>query len=464
MSAPVLWIIVPLVLSAGMLFLLDYARVVNVLGIIVSLILAITAFIQPIGNVLQIGSFALDISPDFYIFGRSLVLENSDRFALSLVYSSLFLFLVMMDIRTIPSKVVPLSIAISAMIVAALAVQPFLYSAVLVEMAVLLIVLMVREKQNQPITGIIRFLIYLTLAMPSLLFAGWILGGSQAGASAEIRMLSAVVFLLFGFAIWLAVFPFHSWMPQFSQSVKPFLFSFIFSIIPVITLLVIIKYLSGLLWLKSSNFLTPALQTIGIIMIVTTGIFTSVEKDLKRFMAYTVLLETGFALVMLSLASADGIQLLYQAFIPRIIALALLGYSLMVIENLGFSLKTDGIRGVLQKLPFASVGVFSSLLSIVGFPLSAGFPLRFEMINLLGQTTTTTVIWIFAGLVGFLIGAIRIFVRFAAPGVEKWQINEKISQILIIGFGLVFLVILGLFPRSVELIISPFLAEIPDLW
>ena len=92
MSAPVLWIIVPLVLSAGMLFLLNYARVVNVLGIIVSLILAITAFIQPIGNVLQIGSFALDISPDFYIFGRSLVLENSDRFALSLVYSSLFLF------------------------------------------------------------------------------------------------------------------------------------------------------------------------------------------------------------------------------------------------------------------------------------------------------------------------------------------------------------------------------------
>lgn len=464
MSAPVLWIIVPLVLSAGMLFLLDYARVVNVLGIIVSLILAITAFIQPIGNVLQIGSFALDISPDFYIFGRSLVLENSDRFALSLVYSSLFLFLVMMDIRTIPSKVVPLSIAISAMIVAALAVQPFLYSAVLVEMAVLLIVLMVREKQNQPITGIIRFLIYLTLAMPSLLFAGWILGGSQAGASAEIRMLSAVVFLLFGFAIWLAVFPFHSWMPQFSQSVKPFLFSFIFSIIPVITLLVIIKYLSGLLWLKSSNFLTPALQTIGIIMIVTTGIFTSVEKDLKRFMAYTVLLETGFALVMLSLASMDGVQLLYQAFIPRIIALALLGYSLMVIENLGFSLKIDGIRGVLKKLPFASVGVFSSLLSIVGFPLSAGFPLRFEMINLLGQTTTTTVIWIFAGLVGLLIGAIRIFVRFAAPGVEKWQINEKISQILIIGFGVVFLVILGLFPRIVELLISPFLAEIPDLW
>jgi len=268
-------------------------------------------------------------------------------------------------------------------------------------------------------------LIYLTLAMPSVLFAGWILGGSQTGAFAETRMLSAVAFLLFGFAVWLAVFPFHSWMPQFSQTVQPFLFSFIFSIVPVITLLVIIKYLSGLLWLKSSAFLAPALQTIGTIMIVTTGIFTSVEKDLKRFMAYTVLLETGFALVMLSLATADGIQLLYQAFIPRIIALALLGYSLMVIDSAGLSLMTDDLRGVLKRLPFASVGVFSSLLSIVGFPLSAGFPLRFETINLLGQTTRTTIVWIFAGLIGFLIGAIRIFVRFAAPGAENGKLMRK---------------------------------------
>lgn len=464
MSAPVLWIIIPLGLSAVMLLLLNYPNVVKVLGIIAGVILALTAIIQPIGNVLQIGSFALDISPDFFIFGRSLVLENSDRFALSLVYSSLLLFLVMMDTRHIPSKVVPLSIAVSAILIAALAVQPFLYSAVLVEMAVLLIILMVREQHDQPITGIIRFLIFLTLAMPSVLFAGWILGGSQAGASGEARMISAVVFLLFGFAIWLAVFPFHSWLPQFSQSVKPFLFSFIFSIIPVITLLVIIKFLSGLLWLKSSPFLIPSLQIIGTIMIVTTGIFVSVENNLKRVMAYSVLLETGFALVMLSLGSAEGVQLLYQSFIPRIIALALLGYSLMVIENAGLNLTTEGVRGVLKKLPLASVGVLSSLLSIVGFPLSAGFSLRLELINLLGQTSESSVLWIFGGLTGFLIGSVRIFVRFVSPDAEKWKINEKISQILIIGLGLLILVIMGLFPRVVEIILSPFLTEIPDLW
>ena len=72
MSAPVLWIIIPLGLSAVMLLLLNYPNVVKVLGIIAGVILALTAIIQPIGNVLQIGSFALDISPDFFIFGRSL--------------------------------------------------------------------------------------------------------------------------------------------------------------------------------------------------------------------------------------------------------------------------------------------------------------------------------------------------------------------------------------------------------
>ena len=213
MSAPVFWIVIPLGLSALMLFFLRFPTFIRILGIITSLVLALVAVFQPIGDVLKVGNLAIDISSEFFIFGRSLLLENSDRFALSLVYSSLFLFLLVMDTRVIPAKFVPLSISVASVLISALAVRPFLYAAVLMELAVLLIILMVREKERQPVTGITRFLIYFTLAMPGILFAGWILGGSQTMATAEARMISAVVFLIFGFSIWLAVFPFHSWLP-----------------------------------------------------------------------------------------------------------------------------------------------------------------------------------------------------------------------------------------------------------
>ena len=119
MSAPILWIIIPLALSAFMLFFLQYSRLVKILGIVASLILALIAIIQPIGNVLNIGNMVLDISPAFYIFGRSLLLENTDRFALSLVYTTLLLFLLLMDRSTVPAKFVPLSMAVSSLLIAA---------------------------------------------------------------------------------------------------------------------------------------------------------------------------------------------------------------------------------------------------------------------------------------------------------------------------------------------------------
>ena len=464
MSAPILWIVFPLALSVMLLFFLQYPRLIKTIGILASLVLALIAIIQPIGNVLHIGSLVLDISPTFLIFGRSLVLEDADRFALSLVYTSLFLFLIVMDTKSTPAKFVPLAMAISSVLVSALAVRPFLYAAILMEMAVLLIILMVREKQDQPVNGIIRFLIYLTLAMPSILFAGWLLGSSQAAVTIEAKMVSALVFLLFGFMIWLAVFPFHSWLPQFSRAVDPYMFSFIFSIIPVITLLVIMKYISSLLWLRSSSYLSPALATVGVIMIVTTGMFASVEKELKRFLAYTVLFETGFALTLLSLRSAAGVQLLYESFIPRIFSLALLGFSLKVLFSQGVNLTTDGMRGLIRRMPLATIGALVSLLSILGMPIFASFPFRLEAMNLLSLASRDNVLWIIAGVIGMLIGTIRIFVQAAQPTGEKWEINEKISQVLIIGFGIVLLIVMGLFPAMTSDLVAPFIAEIPVLW
>lgn len=464
MSAPIVWIVFPLALSVVLLFFLQYPRLVKTIGILSSLVLALVAIIQPIGNVLHFGSLVLDISPTFLVFGRSLVLENADRFALSLVYASLFMFLVVMDTKSTPAKFVPFAMAVSSVLVGALAVRPFLYAAVLMEMAVLLIILMVREKQDQPVSGIIRFLIYLTLAIPSILFAGWLLGSSQAAATVETKMLSALIFLLFGFMIWLAVFPFHSWLPQFSRAVDPYMFSFIFSIIPVITLLVIMKYISSLLWLRSSEYLSPALATVGVIMIVTTGMFASVEKELKRFLAYTVLLETGFALTLLSLRSSAGVQLLYEGFIPRIFSLALLGFSLKVLVSHGVDLTLDGMRGVVRRMPLATMGVLVSLLSILGMPILASFPFRLEGLNLLSISSRGNVLWITVGVIGMLIGVIRIFVQAAYPTGEKWEIREKIFQVLIIGFGIVIMVVMGLFPGLTAQAVTPFIVAIPVLW
>jgi heme/copper-type cytochrome/quinol oxidase subunit 2 len=73
-------------------------------------------------------------------------------------------------------------------------------------------------------------------------------------------------------------------------------------------------------------------------------------------------------------------------------------------------------------------------------------------------------VWSTAGVIGMLIGTIRIFVQAAHPSGEKWEINEKISQVLLIGIGIVILIIIGLFPGLTSNLIAPYIADIPVLW
>jgi len=463
-SAPLIWIILPLAISAILLALLKYDRVIRWMGLLTSGLLSLIAFFQPVGSVLQIGGISIDFTSSFYIFGRSFSLDNSDRFVILIVYMTIFFFLLLMDREFVPTKFVPLSFAIAAFLLSALAVQPFLYSAVLVELAVLLMILMVREKGDQPVVGILRFLIYLSLALPCILFAGWILGGAQASTSDETRLTAAAIFLLVGFSIWLAVFPFHSWLPQFAATVHPFLFGFLFSILPVVLLLVIVDYLSSLIWLRSATYLSPALMTIGAIMVVTAGIFSSVEKQIARLASYTVLLETGFALFMIALRSDQGMSLLYQSFIPRIIGLSLLCYSLSILRQNQISLVKGGVTSLIRQFPFATLGILGSMLSIAGFPLLAAFPVRLQLLHLIGRTSLPALIALAAGMAGFLIATVRLFVLMTFPARQKWHLRERPPQVIVLCIGLLLLVVMGLFPSIPADMISLLAIDLPILW
>jgi formate hydrogenlyase subunit 3/multisubunit Na+/H+ antiporter MnhD subunit len=227
--------------------------------------------------------------------------------------------------------------------------------------------------------------------------------------------------------------------------------------------LIIVNYVSSLVWLRSASYLSPALSGVGIIMIVTTGFWASAEKDLKRLLAYSVLLETGFSLVMISFKSDQGVILLYQSFVPRVLALALLVYSLSTLLSQGVELTLEGIRGVIRKFPFATAGILLALFTIAGFPLFSSFSIRIELLRQLGLISVSSVVWTIVGLTGFIIAVIKVFIYVTFPRDDEWHVNEKISQVIIICFIILLLVLLGLLPQLLQKIISPFINDFPVL-
>ena len=162
MSAPFLWIFLPLIL-AGLLLFLNNQKVIFVVACLFTLFLSIAAWLLPVDTALTIGGLTFKLAPSFEILGRNLTLTSANRSFLALIYGSAFFWFVPTASLQIARRLIPLGLAITSLLVAALAVEPFLYAALIIEVAVLLSIPLLTSPGQKPGKGIIRYLIFQTL-------------------------------------------------------------------------------------------------------------------------------------------------------------------------------------------------------------------------------------------------------------------------------------------------------------
>jgi formate hydrogenlyase subunit 3/multisubunit Na+/H+ antiporter MnhD subunit len=98
---------------------------------------------------------------------------------------------------------------------------------------------------------------------------------------------------------------------------------------------------------------------------------------------------------------------------------------------------------------------------MTGFPLLAGFPARLAIWQELATQSLSTTVWVFVGMLGLLVAAIRtLAVLVMVEEEKKWVVNESWMQMAMLGLGVIGLFILGMFPQ----ILQPFLADLPSLF
>ncbi len=116
------------------------------------------------------------------------------------------------------------------------------------------------------------------------------------------------------------------------------------------------------------------------------------------------------------------------------------------------------MQGLGRAYPLASAGLILAALSTAGFPLLAGFPPRIALWEGLAQQSLGSAIWFLIGLLGLLIGAVRMLAVLVMNKEESpWALKETWTQRGMLGVGLLGLLILGLFPQ----VVNPILAKLP---
>jgi formate hydrogenlyase subunit 3/multisubunit Na+/H+ antiporter MnhD subunit len=460
MNAPTIWIVLPAFIAVVLSFVTNQ-RVLSIIGGLLAVALAMAAEFAPIEQAVRIGVFSLKIDSSLNILGRELLINPEEGPLLALIYGAAALWFFGAEASKSALRLVPFGLMITSLMVASIAVEPFLYAALFIEMAVLLSIPLVTSIHKTPGKGVVRFLIYQTLAMPFILLSGWLLAGVEASPGNLSLAAQSAVILGLGFAFLLAIFPLYSWIPMLLEEAPPFAVGFLLWIVPAITLIFGAGFIDRYSWLRSSPQLVTALQFIGLLMLVTGGIWAAFQVHIGRIMAYGAIAETGFSLLALSLNLKIGIPILFLLLPARALGLAIWSLSLTILKEKAPSMRFADVRGLLRISPLASVGIILATLSTSGFPLLAGFPARLALWDGLAHISLSTALWMGIGIIGLLIAAFRTMaVLSMADEYTDWEVNEDWLQMIMLGLGMIGLFILGLFPQAIQY----FLSDLPNMF
>lgn len=460
MNAPTIWIIAPAFIAL-LLMPIKNQRVLSLVGGFVAVLLAVAAQFVPIEQAMRLGTVSLKIDSSLNILGRVLLIKPEEGPFLALIYGATSLWFFGAEASRSSLRLVPVGFLVTALMVAAIAVEPFLYAALFIEMAVLLCVPLMTSLHKPPGRGIIRFIIYQTLAMPFILLSGWLLAGVEASPGNLSLAAQSASILGLGFAFLLAIFPLYNWMTLLMEEIQPFVAGFLFWIIPTITLIFGMGFIDRYSWLRSSLQLTSALQFAGLLMLVTGGLWAAFQNHIGRIMAYGAIAETGFSLLALSLDLRLGIPILFLLFPARALGLAVWSLSLTIIKDQSKSMRFSDVRGKLRYFPLAGMGLIIASLSTGGFPLLAGFPARLALWDGLARVSINAAFWMGIGVIGLFIASFRMLaVLSMADEYTGWEVGEDWLQGIMLGLGVIGLFILGLFPQTVQ----NFLSNLPAMF
>lgn len=350
----------------------------------------------------------------------------------------------------------PVGLAVVGLFVAASLSRHLGFIAIFIQAAVILTVFIIQEGRLESTRAALRFLLLMSLATPLFLLAAWridfyqLSGGLQlAGASQQTAFLIGV-----GFAILLAVVPFHGWLTSIAAEASPAVAAFVLISFPAIAFVSLLHLLGDFPWLVDSSQLVSAIIIAGVATAFVGGAMASVQRGFSELTGCAALYDLGCTLAVLGLGGPTAVLTILVGLTVRALALMLIAACASAIRLRRASDGFTEVRGVAQQMPVATIGLLLGGLSLAGVPFTAGFASHWQLLRVMVEVDSGGLILLTVAGLGVAMGYLRGFRAALLPPVNtskseprlRFTIQEPSGALVVISLLLVVIILLGLFP------------------
>ncbi len=189
-------------------------------------------------------------------------------------------------------------------------------------------------------------------------------------------VLAALVFIVVGICIKLALFPLHVWLPNAYAYAPSIVTVFVAATATKVAIYLLIRFIYTVFiggFPESALPLQITFIALGVAGIFIASLVAIYQTNVKRLFAYSSVAQIGYIIVGLGLGTAIGLQAsLLHVFNHALMKGALFMALAAVMFRIG-GVELRDLAGLGKRMPWTMAAIVGGGLSLIGVPLTVGF-------------------------------------------------------------------------------------------
>jgi formate hydrogenlyase subunit 3/multisubunit Na+/H+ antiporter MnhD subunit len=241
--------------------------------------------------------------------------------------------------------------------------------------------------------------------------------------------------------------PFHFWLPTAAEESNPYALAFVTVMLQSAGLFFLLRFLDSFVWLREVPNLFDGIRLVGTAMIWFGGILSISQTSFTKVMAYALLTDFGVMLLAVGLGTPNGFRLALGLTGVRVVGMSVWALGLAILLKRNGEDQLQSLRGAVYSLQLPVFASLVGVLSIAGFPLTAGFPARWALITSLAPTDPIGAWSIIFALLSVGAVALRWTSIFFQKSIHQERSTLTYVEWVFLGGGVAMCIILGIFPQ-----------------